>query len=147
MNIVTLLRDVPWEIYYDAKRIVKKNWADKELEEGLPALLINGDPEQLETELKATAFFEDAEYEYHIEGQVWGLRRAANVNDEGIEMELHIRAIPQSRGLLILPHWEANRYTESGEHLSGDWVYRDAGVSRARELLLELGYSPTRVTT
>lgn len=147
MNITTLLRDVPWKVWYDAKMIVRKNWADREMPEDNPALVIKGDVDGLQTELKKKEHFEDAEYEYYIKGQEWGMRRAEGISNEGTDMELHIRAFVQSRGILILAHWEPNRYSESGEHIDSDHVHYSVGADMAREVLEDIGYSPTRVRT
>lgn len=147
MNILKLLRDVPWKIWYDAKLIVRKNWADIEMPENEPALIISGDVEGLRKELKRSKHFEDAEYELYIKGQEWGLRRPEGISDKGTDMELHIRSFVESRGILILPHWEPNRYSESGEHTDSDHVHYATGVDMVEKVLEDLGYSPTRVTT
>jgi hypothetical protein len=114
---------LPWRTVRDIVGELGDQYFGRSRPAGVPAILVDADIEAVETALR-DVHFEGADLiSYEYAGEVLNLRRPAGTKrhpDTGreIPMELHVRAFQtQSRGHLLLAHYEASRYEAQGIHL------------------------------
>lgn len=150
MGLTDLLQTVPWDMYYSVKNAIKKNFGTKSYPTGVPALIVTDDtsPQDLYEELRSR-HFELGVYEYNYEGQIWGIRRPEYLDEEAKEAtdcdyELHSRCFTDTRGVVVVPHAEPNRYSESGAHVSDKYLNKELGCRLMAQELSDAGISYKR---
>ena len=120
-----LLRDAPWETIQWGIERARRRFFTVGWKESAPSVRVNMSPEELDRVLRERYGFEGTPYTYKYEGEVLNMRTPWGLDDDGDQLELHIRARPLGDGRLeVIGHTEKSRYEHKGDHINGvglDW--------------------------
>lgn len=131
--MIELIKDLPFRRMRAVVEAVKMQYGTVDWPEDAPTVTVDKTPDELERDLRGR-HFEGLYLSYNYEGQVLDLRRPEGVDDDGKQLELHIRARENDDELDVLAHVERSRYEHKRDHIDEvgfEWLDED----ELRELL------------
>lgn len=141
MGLRQYFYEIPFE---DVSRIV--SFVRREFfEVNIPnttGLLVDIPHDKLEHAARKDFHYEGtAKYTYKYEGEVMNIRTPDGLNDDGLQMENHIRAFPVEHDkweCFLLAHWEPSRFEHWKEHINEVGFTWEGGIERTTAMLDKL---------
>jgi len=115
---------LPWRSIKQSVRELGNQYFDRPRPKGVPALVVDAKPGDLEDKLRDEHFESVDLYSYEYKDEAWNLRRPEGTRSHPetgapVAMELHPRGFLTSDGRTLLPaHDEASRFEAYGPHLN-----------------------------
>jgi len=115
--MIKYLKDIPYRyIQIGIDRLKRKHFS-VEWPEDDPSVTIGIPPDELEDHLRNKEWFEGVNLSYYYEGQDLDLR-SPDGQDDGWQMEVHLRARATENGCEVIGHRERSRYEHQKSHIN-----------------------------
>jgi hypothetical protein len=127
MGFVGLIKTLPFRRLRAIAESIKMEFATVPWPNDAPTIRVDMEPDELEPQLRGR-HFEGLFQSYTYAGQVLDLRRPEGVDEDGKQLELHVRARPVGGELEVLAHTERSRYEHKSDHINEigfEWLGED----------------------